>query len=171
VSANGQTAAGVRLEIDGSGTATVDTGLPVLDRLLVRLAEVARFDLALEIQPGEAEAEVVAAGNALGDALYAPLRAPGARGHGSGALTSAEALAFVILEISDAPLLVSNVDLTEARIGGLGTDVARSFLERLAGAAGLVLHVRLLNGTESQHVLEAIFKALGAALAQACARG
>ena len=171
LSANGQTAAGVRLDVDGTGIATVDTGLPVLDRLIVRLAEVARFDLALEIQPGDAEAEVVAAGNALGDALFAPLRAPGARGHGSGALTSAEALAFVILEISDPPLLVSNVDLTEARIGGLGTDVARSFLERLAGAAGLVLHVRLLNGTESQHVLEAIFKALGAALAQACARG
>jgi imidazoleglycerol-phosphate dehydratase len=171
VSANGQTAAGVRLDVEGSGAASVDTGLPVLDRLLVRLAEVARFDLALEIQPGEAEAEVVAAGNALGDALHDPLRAPGVRGYGTGSLTSAEALAFVVLEVSDAPLLVSNVDLTEARIGGLGTDVARTFLERLAGAAGLVLHVRLLNGTETQHVLEAIFKALGAALAQACARG
>ena len=87
MTANGQTAAGVRLEVDGSGTATVDTGLPVLDRLIVRLAEVARFDLALEIQPGDAEAEVVAAGNALGDALFAPLRAPGAgrAEHGAGA--------------------------------------------------------------------------------------
>jgi imidazoleglycerol-phosphate dehydratase len=168
--ANGQTAAGVRLEVDGGGVATVDTGLPVLDRLVVRLAQVARFDLALEIQPGDAEAEVAAAGSALGDALAGPLRAPGARGHGAASLTSAEALAFVVLETADEPLLVSNVDLTEARIGGLGTDVARTFLERLAGAAGLVLHVRLLNGTDSQHVLEAIFKALGAALAQACER-
>ena len=168
MNANRQTAAGVRLDVDGSGTAAVDTGLPVLDRLIVRLAEVARFDLALEIQPGDAEAEVVAAGNALGDALYAPLRTPGVRGHGSGALTSAEALAFVILEISDTPLLVSNVDLTEARIGGLGTDVARRFLERFAEGAGITLHVRLLNGKDSQHVLDAIFKALGVALAGAC---
>jgi imidazoleglycerol-phosphate dehydratase len=83
-------------------------------------------------------------------------------------MTSAEALASVVLEVSDEPRLVSNVDLTQARIGGLGTDVARRFLERLAEGAGLTLHVRLLNGTDSQHVLDAIFKALGVALAQAC---
>ena len=92
------------------------------------------------------------------------------RGYGSAMMTSSEALASVVLEVSDKPLLVSNVDLTEARIGGLGTDVARRFLERLAEGAGLTLHVRLLNGTDTQHVLEAIFKALGVALAQACER-
>ena len=81
---------------------------------------------------------------------------------------SSEALANIVLETADPPLLVSNVDLTEARIGGLGTDVARRFLERFAEGAGLTLHVRLLNGKDSQHVLEAIFKALGVALAQAC---
>jgi imidazoleglycerol-phosphate dehydratase len=169
MNANGQTA-GVRIDVHGAGSANVETGLPVLDRLLVRLAEVASFDLALEIEPGDAEAEVTAAGSALGDALAGPLRAPGARGYGAASLTSAEALAHVVLEVAEQPLVVSNVDLTEARIGGLGTDVVRSFLERLAVRAGLVLHVRLLNGTETQHVLEAIFKALGAALAQACER-
>jgi imidazoleglycerol-phosphate dehydratase len=75
-----------------------------------------------------------------------------------------------VLETSDEPLFVTNVDLTQARIGGLGTDVARRFLEVVAENAGLVLHVRLLNGTDSSHVLEAIFKGLGAALAQACER-
>ena len=85
-------------------------------------------------------------------------------------MTSAEALASVVLETSDEPLFVTNVDLREARIGGLGTDVARRFLEVLAENAGLVLHVRLLNGTDSAHVLEAIFKGLGAALAEACER-
>ena len=170
MSANGQAAVGVRVDVHGSGVASVDTGLPVLDRLLARLAAVAGFDLVLEIEPGDAEAEVVAAGNALGGALAEPLRLPGARGYGAASLTSAEALAHVVLEVSEEPLLVSNVDLTEARIGGLETDVARTFLERVAGRAGLVLHVRLLNGTDTQHVLEAIFKALGAALAEACSR-
>ena len=160
--------AGVRINVYGQGEATVETGLPVLNRLLVRLAEVARFDLVLESEPGDAQAEVDAAGEALGEALAGPLRVAGARGHGAGSMTSAEALAFVVLEAADEPLLVSNVDLTEARIAGLETDVARSFLEHFALHAGLVLHVRLLNGTDSQHVLEAIFKALGAALAQAC---
>jgi imidazoleglycerol-phosphate dehydratase len=83
-------------------------------------------------------------------------------------MASSEALASVTLEASEKPLLVSNVDLTDARIGGLGTDVARGFLERLAEGAGLTLHVRLLNGKDTQHVLEAIFKALGVALSQAC---
>ncbi len=166
----GETAgrSGIRVNVRGSGVANVETGIPVLDQLLERLAESAGFDLVLEVEPGEAEAEVTAAGRALGEALAGPLRAPGARGFGSAFMTSSEALAHVALEASDTPLVVSNVDLTEARIGGLGTDVARRFLERLADAAGLTLHVRLLNGKDTQHVLEAMFKALGVALAQAC---
>ncbi|MHB8468554.1 MAG: hypothetical protein ACYDCH_02190 [Gaiellaceae bacterium] len=159
---------GIRVELRGSGRGSVDTGLPVLDALVARLATYARFDLTLEVEPGAAEAEVAEAGRALGAALAGPLRAPGAPGYGFGLMTSAEALANVVLEVSDPPLLVSNVDLTNARIGGLATDVARRFLERLADGAGLTLHVRLLNGTDSQHVLDAIFKALGVALAQAC---
>jgi imidazoleglycerol-phosphate dehydratase len=159
---------GIRVELQGSGTASVETGLPVLDRLLERLAEYARFDLSLEVGPRGAEAEVAEAGTALGRALAQPLRAEGARGYGWAVMTSSEALATVVVEVDDSPLVVSNVDLTEARIGGLGTDVARRFLERFADGAGLNLHVRLLNGTDTQHVLEAIFKALGVALAQAC---
>jgi imidazoleglycerol-phosphate dehydratase len=162
---------GVRLDVHGSGTASVQTGLPVLNSLVERLAEVARFDLVLELEPGDAAAEVDAAGDALGEAIAGFLRAPGAVGWGAASLTSAEALAHVVLEVSDEPLLVSNVDLTEARIGGLDSDVARSFLEHFAERAGLVLHLRLLNGTDTQHVLESIFKALGAALSQACQGG
>jgi len=165
-----QAAAGVRVNVYGHGQATVETGLPVLNRLLARLAETARFDLILDIEPGDTQAEVEAAAGALGHALAGPLRTEGARGYGSAAMTSAEALASVVLETSDEPLFVTNVDLTQAHIGGLGTDVARRFLEVLAENAGLVLHVRLLNGTDSGHVLEAIFKGLGAALAEACER-
>lgn len=167
---SGHAAAGVRVNVYGRGEATVETGLPVLNRLLVRLAEVAQFDLALDLEPGDAEAEVDGAAAAFGDALSGPLRVDGARGFGSGALTSAEALAYVVLEVSDEPLFVTNVDLTEARIGGLGMDVARRFLEVFAEHAGLVLHIRLLNGKDSGHVLEAIFKGLGVALAEACER-
>ena len=157
---------GIRIELHGSGSCNVETGLPVLDSLVERLAEYARFDVALEVEPGGTDAEVAEAGRALGAALAEPLRA--GRGYGFGLMTSAEALANVVLEVSEQPLLVSNVDLTNARIGGLANDVVRRFLERVAEGAGLTLHVRLLNGTDSQHVLDAIFKALGVALAQAC---
>jgi imidazoleglycerol-phosphate dehydratase len=157
---------GIRLELHGSGVANVDTGLPVLDHLLERLAHYAQWDLALEVEPGTGEAEVAEAGRALGNALAESIFS--GRGYGFASMTSAEALASVVLERSEEPLVVTNVDLTQARVGGLGTDVARRFLDRFAEGASVTLHVRLLNGTDTQHVLEAIFKALGVALAQAC---
>jgi imidazoleglycerol-phosphate dehydratase len=151
----------------GSGTANVDTGLPVLDHLLGLLARSGRFELALELPPGDAEAEVADAGRALGEAFVDALRADDVAGHGSAFMPADEALAQVALEASGRPLLVSNVDLAEARVGGLESDAVASFLQALAEAAGLTVHVRLLEGRETQHVLDAIFKALGAALGEA----
>src|ERR671936_2297326 len=143
-----------RVDVAGSGEASVATGVSVLDHLLGLLAEYASFDLALEVAPGDADAEVRAAGRAFGKALAAPLRADGARGHGSAVVPSAEALAHVALEASGRPLLVSNVDLSAARIGGLAGDLAARFLEELAQGAALTLHVRLIEGSDTQHVLE-----------------
>ena len=150
-----------------SGAANVATGLPVLDHLLGLLARSGRFELSLELPPGDAEAEVAEAGRAMGEAFTTVLRAHDAAGHGSAFMPADEALAQVALEVSERPLLASNVDLSEARAGGLRSDLAARFLEAFADAAGLTLHVRLIDGQDSQHVLEAIFKALGVALAQA----
>ena len=63
---------------------------------------------------------------------------------------------------------MSNVDLSGARLGGMATDVVAAFLEEFVEGASLTLHVRLIDGSDTHHVLEAIFKALGVALAQAC---
>jgi imidazoleglycerol-phosphate dehydratase len=161
-------ASAVRVRLDGP--TNVATGLPVLDRLLTLLAEYAGIGIALEVEPGTAEAEVAHAGEALGAAFAEYLRGPEARGYGAASMAAAEALAQVVLEISDEPLVVSNVDLTPARLGGLATDLVDGFLRRLAEAARLTLHVRLVHGSDTQHVLEAIFKALGVALAQAGGR-
>jgi imidazoleglycerol-phosphate dehydratase len=149
------------------GPTNVATGLPVLDRLLTLLADYAHVGIALEVEPGSPEAEVARAGEALGAAFAERLRTRGVRGYGMASMASAEALAQVVLEVSDAPLVVSNVDLTPARLGGLATDLVDRFLRRFAEAARLTLHVRLVHGSDTQHVLEAIFKALGVALAQA----
>jgi imidazoleglycerol-phosphate dehydratase len=157
----------VRAAVSGRPRSSISTGLPVLDHLISLLAEYAGLDLSLEVQPGAATDEVVAAGRALGEALAPELRGEGVRGHGSSAVPSDEALAHVALEASGRPLVVSNVDLTEARVGGLETDVVGEFLRQLAEGAGLTLHVRLIEGRDTAHVLEAIFKALGVALAQA----
>jgi len=158
----------VRAAVAAAGRAQVTTGVSILDHLLGLLAEYASFDLSLEVQPGAAADEVAAAGRALGEALSDPLRAEGARGHGSAAVPADEALAHVALEVSGRPLVVSNVDLTDARVAGLASDLVSDFLRELAEGAGLTLHVRLIEGSEAEHVLESIFKALGVALAQAC---
>jgi imidazoleglycerol-phosphate dehydratase len=148
--------------VPGSGETNIATGLPVLDHLLELLARAGSFDLVLEIAPDDPEAEVDAAGAALGRAL-APLLADGV--HGFGAVPADEALAHVVLEASGRPLVHSNADLTG--VGGLGSDLAARFLEALTEETGLTLHVRLVEGEDSDHVLEAIFKALGVALASA----
>jgi imidazoleglycerol-phosphate dehydratase len=157
-----------RVDVLGVGDAQVSTGVPVLDHVLGLLAEYASFDLELEIAPGEAEEEIAAAGRALGQALHGALIAEGCRGHGSAVVPADEALAHVAVEASGRPLVVSNVDLSDARVAGLASDMVATFLRELAGGAGLTLHVRLIEGADPEHVLEAIFKALGVALAQSC---
>ncbi|HEX6700092.1 MAG TPA: hypothetical protein VF101_05115 [Gaiellaceae bacterium] len=158
-----------RVVVDGGGSTNVATGLPVLDHLLTLLAEHASFDLALEVAPGGADQEIGEAGRALGQALADSLDVPGARGQGSAVVPADEALAHVALEASGRPLVVSNFDLSDARVAGLRTDLAARFLRELAEGAGLTLHVRLVEGKDTQHVLDAIFKALGVALGEACA--
>jgi imidazoleglycerol-phosphate dehydratase len=158
-----------RIVLDGSGRASVATGLPVLDHLLELVATRAGFDLQLEVAAGGPEAVATAAGRALGEALREVLAGDGVTGYGSAIVPADEALASVALEASGRPLLVTNVDLSEAHVAGLERDLASSFLRELAEGAAITLHVRLLHGEDATHVLDAIFKALGAALARAAA--
>jgi imidazoleglycerol-phosphate dehydratase len=167
MAATGQGRASARINVNGRGETNVQTGVPVLDHLLTQLAVYASIDLALEVEPGSPEVEITAAARSLGEALAEHVRSPAVRGHGSAEIPVDEALAHVTLEASGRPLLVSKVDLSQARIAGLAGDLAARFLDELTQTAGLTLHVRLIEGSDTQHVLEAIFKALGAALGQA----
>ena len=151
------------------GQSSIATGVAVLDHLLGELARAGRFRLQLEVAPDEPESEVDAAGTSLGEALRPLLAAERALRRGVGIVAADEALAMVAVEASGRALVASNADLTSTRAGGLRTDLAAGFLNGLAEAAGLTIHVRLFEGEDSQHVLEAIFKALGVALAEACA--
>jgi imidazoleglycerol-phosphate dehydratase len=157
-----------RVALGEGAQSSVATGVAVLDHLLAELAETGGFELHVEIAPGEPEVEVGAAGTALGEAIATLLAQNDGSGRGLGVVPADEALAMVVVEASGNPLVASNADLTATRAGGLQTDLAAVFLEALAHAAGLTIHVRLIEGEDSQHVLSAIFKALGAALADAC---
>ncbi len=156
-----------RVSLGDEGRVSVETGLSVLDHLLELLAAHAGIDLAMEVAPGGPDAVTAAAGRALGEALGDFVHEENARGYGWAIIPADEALASVALEASGRPLLVSNVDLSDAHVAGLERDLVSVFLRELSEAAGLTLHVRLLHGEDAGHVLEAIFKALGGALAVA----
>ncbi|MEZ5099494.1 MAG: hypothetical protein R3C15_06760 [Thermoleophilia bacterium] len=159
----------VAVTLRGGGQVEGATGLPVLDHLLAEVARAARVDLAVSAGAAGGEQLVGAVGRALGEAVAGLLRAPGARGLASQVAPALEALANVVVEAADEGLLVTNVDLTEARLGGLRGDLVGQFLGALAEGARATLHVRLLHGEDTGHVLDAIAKALGLALAEACA--
>ena len=150
----------------GEGAVSVVTGLTVLDYLVCELAEAGRMQLTLEAAPGAVDLATKAAGRRLGEELEPLLRAAGTSGRGSAWLPADEALAGAVIEVSDRPLLVANADFSG--VGGLGKNVVRAFLEELAAGAGLNVHIRVLEGKDPQNVLSAIFKALGAAIGQAC---
>ncbi len=158
----------MRLELElGSGSApSVSTGLAVLDYLIGELATSARIRFSLEVAPGAVDQAVAAAGRKMGEGLAPLLRATGAAGNGFAWLPADEALAGAVLEISERPLVASNADFSG--VGGLDGDVVAVFLRELAEGAGLNIHIRVLEGKDPQNVLRAIFKALGAAIGQAC---
>jgi len=158
----------VRVSLSNDGSVNVATGLPVLDHLIGELARTGRFGLGLEVAPESAGEAAAAAGRALGHALAGRLEAANAARRGWALLPADEALALAAVDRDDEPQLVTNVDFSGQMVGGLSTDVASRFLQELATGASLNVHIRLVEGTEPQHVLDAIFKAVGAALGQAC---
>jgi imidazoleglycerol phosphate dehydratase HisB len=164
------TQTGVRVELAEEGSASVATGLPVLDHLVGELARAGRFRIALEVAPGSADEEVAAAGTAFGQALASLLDADGVAARGWAIVPADEALASAALERTETARFASNVDFSNQRVAGLATDVASRFLQELVKAADLNLHVRLIEGQDPQHVLDGMFKAVGAALGQACRR-
>jgi imidazoleglycerol-phosphate dehydratase len=162
------TQAGVRLSLASEGSATVSTGLPVLDHLIGELVRMGRFRLVLEVAPDGPDQAAAAAGRVLGSSFGELLSGQAASRAGWAIVPSAEALALAALERGNDAGFVSNVEFSDQRVGGLGTDVASGFLRETAEAARVNLHVRVLEGTDPQHVLTAIYKAVGAALGQAC---
>ncbi|MEX0851429.1 MAG: hypothetical protein WD015_07980, partial [Gaiellaceae bacterium] len=101
-----------RIALGREGESSIATGVAVLDHLLLALAEAGGFQLRLEIAPDEPEQEVDTAGVTLGEALLPLLTADAARRRGVGILPADEALAMVVVEVSERPLVASNADLT-----------------------------------------------------------
>jgi imidazoleglycerol-phosphate dehydratase len=161
----------VELELDGSGAASAETGLPFFDHMLQQLGTHAGFDLSV-VATGDLEVDghhtVEDVGLAIGQALREALGDKrGIRRFASITVPLDEAAVEVALDLSGRPFVVHEVDVPAETIGTYDTGLTEDFVRALATAAELTLHVRLVAGRSPHHVVEAEFKALATCLREA----
>jgi imidazoleglycerol-phosphate dehydratase len=169
-----ETDVAVSLALDGTGAAEVSTGIGFLNHMLELFAHHGGFDLVVAAS-GDLDVDghhtVEDVGLALGQALNEALGDKrGIRRYGSFLLPMDEALAMVALDLSGRPYFVHDLQLAGVRIGEFDGDLTAHFLRSLSTQAGMTLHVRLLAGSDPHHIVEAVFKGVARALAQACRR-
>ena len=164
----GETAIELSLNLDGSGQATISSGIGFLDHILSLWARHGLFDLSVQAQGDlhidehhTAEDICICLGRALDQAL----------GERRGIVRTAhsfvpmdEALALVAVDLGGRPYCVVQANFTTPRIGQLSTDLVAHLLESIAFHGRLNLHAQLFYGQNDHHKVEAIFKALGRAL-------
>jgi imidazoleglycerol-phosphate dehydratase len=166
-----ETVVRVRLNLDGTGAATVSTGLGFLDHMLKTLAFHALFDLRLEAR-GDLEVDAhhttedvaIALGTALSQALGAR---KGIRRFGQGAVPLDEALATAVVDAGGRSFCRARLTFPPEPVGQLEVPMFAHFFDAFARAAGLVLHLEAM-GEVGHHIAEAAFKALALALRAAC---
>ncbi len=161
----------LRLNLDGSGKASINTGIGLLDHMLMLTAKHGLFDLNLKAR-GDLHVDyhhtVEDIGLCLGTALAKALgNKKGINRYGSALVPMDEALALVALDISGRPYLVYELKLKQKKIGKFPLSLIEDMFQALATKAGITIHVRLLAGKGPHHALEAVFKALAKALAAA----
>ena len=160
------------LHLDGKGQSTVQTGVSFMDHMLTLLTVHGFFDLSIKAT-GDVEVDdhhtVEDLGICLGQALKAALGDfSGIRRFGSSIIPMDEALARVVIDISNRSYLHFDVTISDQKVGTFDTSLIKEFLRAFSLHGGLTLHAELLHGENSHHIIEAVFKALGRALGQAC---
>lgn len=161
----------LELELDGGGTVSVETGVPFFDHMLDALGRHGLLDLTVKAS-GDLEVDahhtVEDVGIVLGQAFAEALGdKAGIRRFGSATVPMDEACVIAAIDISGRGGLVYEVDLPIEFIGTFDTTLAREFLTAFALNAGLTLHVHMLSGENSHHIVEAVFKAVARALREA----
>lgn len=163
----------VEIDLDGRGNAEARTGIGFFDHMLEQLGRHSGIDMSIRAQ-GDLEVDfhhtVEDCGIALGEALREALGDKrGIRRFGQALIPLDEALAEVALDVSGRPYLRYQVPPGIADCGEFPSGLAEEFCRALATSAGITLHVLLREGKDPHHCLEAIFKALGRSLGEACA--
>ncbi|MBK7328643.1 MAG: imidazoleglycerol-phosphate dehydratase HisB [Dehalococcoidia bacterium] len=163
-----ETSIDITLDLDGTGKFVTDTGVGFLDHMLSHIAKHGVFDLDVRCKGDlwiDQHHTVEDIGIALGEALAQALGdKAGLVRAGSAYMPLDETLAFCAIDLSGRPFAKLDLKLLGREIGGLPPDLFNHFLESFAFAAKLNLHVRVLEGVNDHHKIEAAFKAMARAL-------
>jgi imidazoleglycerol-phosphate dehydratase len=159
------------VNLDGTGTSRIDTGLPFLDHMLEQVARHGLIDIALEAKGDlhiDAHHTVEDIGITLGQAFArAAGDKKGIRRYGHAYVPLDEALSRVVVDFSGRPGLEYHVDFPRARVGEFDVDLVHEFFQGFCNHALVTLHVDCLRGKNAHHNAETIFKAFGRALRMA----
>jgi imidazoleglycerol-phosphate dehydratase len=160
-----------QINLDGLGKYDIDSGIGFLDHMLTHLSKHSKIDLTLKakgdlhIDPHHTVEDV---GICLGEALLKALgQKKGITRYGHSSVPMEDALANVAIDLSGRSTCVYQVEYRTDKIGDFDVECIEEFLRSMTGNGKYNLHINVPYGTNSHHIAEAIFKALGQALGQA----
>ncbi len=161
----------LQLNLDGEGKYQLDTGIGFLDHMLSHLSKHSKIDLTIKAK-GDIEVDqhhtVEDVAICLGEALVEALGTKkGIARYGSSTVPMEDALANVAIDLSGRPFCVYNVQYRTEKIGDFDVECVEELLRSFANHGKFNLHITVPHGTNSHHIAEAIFKALGQSLSQA----
>ena len=166
-----ETQISVKLDMDGSGQAKFDTGLPFLEHMLDQVARHGMVDLEIKAKGDlhiDAHHTVEDIGITLGQAFNQAVGdKKGLRRYGHAYVPLDEALSRVVLDISGRPGLVFNVEFVRSNVGEFDVDLIHEFFQGFVNHALVTLHIDNLAGENAHHQAETVFKAFGRALRMA----
>jgi len=158
----------VEVNLDGTGTFEVSTGIGFLDHMIEQFSRHSLIDIACRVvgdlhvdQHHTAEDSAIAIGQAIAQALGDKR---GIGRYGSAYSPMDETLARVALDISGRPYFVWKARFTQEKLGELDTELVEHWFHSIGQAVGITLHIELLYGTNNHHICEAIFKGFARAM-------
>ncbi|MBI2182281.1 MAG: imidazoleglycerol-phosphate dehydratase HisB [Deltaproteobacteria bacterium] len=163
-----ETVISVELELDGSGRAEIETGMPFFNHMLESFTRHGLFDIRIKAK-GDIEVDyhhtVEDVGLALGQAFKDSLGGKqGIRRFGEASCPLDETLAKVVVDISGRPYLSYNVKIRPGRVGDFDTDLPHEFFAAFANQLGMNLHMDVIRGENPHHIIEACFKSFARAM-------